>query len=43
MPSFLVEVAYTSEAWSILVKSPQDRMQVVKGTVENLGGKVERS
>ena len=43
MASFLVEAAYTPEAWSILVKNPQDRMQVVKGTVENLGGKVERS
>ncbi len=43
MPSFLVEVAYTSEAWSVLVNNPQDRMQVVKGTIKRLGGKLQRS
>lgn len=43
MAQFLVEVAYTSEAWANLVKSPQDRSQVVQSAIEKLGGKIERS
>jgi uncharacterized protein with GYD domain len=43
MPQFLVQVAYTSEAWAALIKNPQDRVQVVRAAVENLGGKVEQS
>jgi uncharacterized protein with GYD domain len=43
MASFLLEVAYTPEAWATLVKNPQDRSQVVQAAIERLGGKVERS
>jgi uncharacterized protein with GYD domain len=43
MANFLLEVAYTPEAWATLVKNPQDRSQVVQSAVEKLGGKVERS
>ena len=43
MASFLIEAAYTSEAWAILVKNPQDRIQVVQATIEKLGGKIEKS
>jgi uncharacterized protein with GYD domain len=38
MASFLVQVSYTPEALSALIAKPQDRMSVVKKTVENLGG-----
>ena len=43
MPQFLVEAAYTPQAWAALVKSPQDRSQVIQAAVEKLGGKIERS
>jgi uncharacterized protein with GYD domain len=43
MPQFLVQVAYTSEAWAVLIKKPQDRVQVVRAAVEKLGGTVEHS
>jgi uncharacterized protein with GYD domain len=40
MPSYLVQVSYTSEAVAALVKNPQDRSAVVRKSVENLGGKL---
>ena len=40
MPQYLVQVSYTSGAWASLIKSPQDRIQVVSKSVEKLGGKV---
>ena len=42
MAQFLVEVGYTSEAWATLVKTPQDRSQIVQTAVQNLGGRIER-
>ena len=42
MPHFLIEVAYTPEAWATLVKSPQDRAQAVQGAIEKLGGKIQQ-
>ena len=38
MASFLVQVSYTPEALSALIAKPQDRMAVVKKSVQNLGG-----
>ena len=38
MPSYLVQVAYTSEAVAALLKKPQDRTAVVTKVVEKLGG-----
>ncbi len=43
MATFLVEAAYTPEAWAILLKNPQDRSQVVQTAIEKLGGRIERS
>ena len=43
MASYMVQVAYTPEAWASLVKSPQNRLEAVRPAVENLGGKVEGS
>lgn len=40
MPSYLVQVAYTSEALDKLVTKPQDRTDVVRKVVEKLGGKL---
>jgi uncharacterized protein with GYD domain len=41
MPSFMVQVAYTSQAVAALVKKPQDRASVVAKAVEKLGGSVK--
>jgi uncharacterized protein with GYD domain len=40
MAQYLVQVAYTPEAWANLVKNPQDRIVVVGKAVKKLGGKV---
>jgi uncharacterized protein with GYD domain len=39
---FLIQLAYTSEAWSAMVKNPQDRSAAVSGAIEKLGGRIER-
>ena len=38
MPSYLVQVAYTSEATAAMMKKPQDRSSVVGKAIEKLGG-----
>jgi uncharacterized protein with GYD domain len=40
MNSYLLQVAYTPEAWASLIKSPHDRLDVVRPTIEKLGGKI---
>ena len=40
MAHFLVQVAYSSEAWASLLKKPQNRIGAVSAAVEKLGGKV---
>jgi uncharacterized protein with GYD domain len=40
MPSYLVQVSYTSEAIAALVKNPQNRTDVVRKSVKKLGGKL---
>jgi uncharacterized protein with GYD domain len=40
MAQFLVQVAYTSEAWATLVKSPQNRIPAVSTVVQKLGGQL---
>ncbi len=40
MPSYMVQAAYTSEAMASLLKNPQNRMEVVRKSVEKLGGKL---
>jgi uncharacterized protein with GYD domain len=38
MPSYLVQVSYTAEAVAALIKKPQDRTEVVRKSIEKLGG-----
>src|ERR1700757_3264405 len=40
MPSYLVQASYTCEAMASLVQNPQNRMEVVRKSVKNLGGKL---
>jgi uncharacterized protein with GYD domain len=40
MAHYLLQVAYTPDAWATMVKNPQDRIQAVRPAVEKLGGTV---
>jgi uncharacterized protein with GYD domain len=40
MPHYLLQAAYTNEAWSNLVKNPQNRVDAIRPVVERLGGKL---
>jgi uncharacterized protein with GYD domain len=42
MAHFLIQLAYTSEAWAAMVKNPHDRSAAVSGAIEKLGGRIER-
>lgn len=41
MAYYLLQVAYTPEAWAALVSNPQNRMEAVRPVVERLGGRME--
>ena len=41
MAHYLVQAAYTPEAWSTLVNTPQDRSEPVRQMVEDAGGSLE--
>jgi uncharacterized protein with GYD domain len=41
MPNYLIQVAYTADAWAAMVNNPQDRIAAVRPAVESVGGKVE--
>lgn len=40
MPTYMVQAAYTSGAWSKLVQRPENRMEALKPVVEQLGGQI---
>lgn len=40
MPHFLVQAAYTPEAWAGLVKKPQDRAKAIRPIVNQLKGRL---
>jgi uncharacterized protein with GYD domain len=41
MAYFLLQGAYTSEAWKTFVQNPQNRTEAIRPAVEKLGGKIE--
>jgi uncharacterized protein with GYD domain len=41
MAHFLLQGAYTAEAWSALVNNPQDRAVAIRPVVEKLGGSIK--
>ena len=43
LSSYLIEVAYTPDAWAGMVKQPQNRREAVRPVVEKLGGKFEHA
>jgi len=38
MAYYLVQAAYTAEAWAAMVKDPQNRAEVIRPVIERLGG-----
>ena len=42
MSNYLLQVAYTPDAWTAMVNNPQDRSKAIEGAVHQLGGKLER-
>jgi uncharacterized protein with GYD domain len=41
MPYYLVQTAYTPEAWATMIKNPQDRIAAVRPAVESVGGTID--
>lgn len=41
MAHYLLQGSYTAESWKNLVSNPRNRVDVVRSTVEKLGGTVE--
>lgn len=41
MAHYLVQVAYTPEAWAAQVKNPQNRVEAVRPLLERLGARFE--
>lgn len=39
MPQYLVQVAYTPDAWAAMVDTPQNRQELVRPALESIGGK----
>ena len=40
MPRYLYQLAYTSDSWAAQLKDPQNRVEKVRSSVEQLGGKI---
>jgi uncharacterized protein with GYD domain len=40
MPMYLTRFSYTPQTWAALVKNPEDRVPVVRKTIESVGGKL---
>ncbi len=40
MPHYMVQAAYTPDAWGGLIKKPQDRAEALRPAIEALGGKL---
>ncbi len=41
MPYYLVQTAYTPEAWATMIKNPQDRVALVRPAIERVGGTID--
>ena len=41
MAHYLLQVAYTAEAWDSMVENPQNRAEAVAPVIEELGGRLE--
>ena len=41
MPYYMIQGAYTSEAWATQIANPQNRIDIVRPVFEKLGGRIE--
>ena len=41
MPLYMTQVAYTPQAWAALIKTPQNRIEIVRPVLRKLGGDIE--
>jgi uncharacterized protein with GYD domain len=41
MAKYLLQAAYTSEAWAAQLQNPQNRVEVIRPVIEGLGGHIE--
>jgi uncharacterized protein with GYD domain len=41
MARYLFQASYTSEAWAVQVQNPQNRIEVIRPVIEQLGGRLE--
>ena len=41
VPRYLVQLAYTPEAWAAQPRNPQNRVEVIRPALERVGGRVE--
>jgi len=41
MPHYLLQAAYTTDAWAAMIKNPQNRAESVESVIESLGGRLE--
>lgn len=41
MPHYLVQLAYTPEAWAAQLRNPQNRLEVVGPAIERVGARIE--
>ena len=41
MAHYLIQLAYSAEAWATQLQNPQDRVKLVSPVVEKLGGRFE--
>ena len=40
MPYYMIQMAYTAEAWAAQIHNPQDRTDVIRSVIEELGGRL---
>jgi uncharacterized protein with GYD domain len=40
MPHYLLQAAYTPEAWQAMVKNPHSRIEAIRPVIERMGGKL---
>jgi uncharacterized protein with GYD domain len=43
VPTYLIQLAYTADAWAAMVNQPQNRLEAVRPIVEKLGGRFEHA
>ena len=41
MAQYLLQLSYSTAAWAVMIKRPENRVEAVKKVVKKLGGKIE--